>query len=116
MKGFVGNIKGPQGDTGATGAPGAQGPVGEAAGFTTPTATAETLAEGAKATVSVVASGEDTAKKFDFTFGIPKGEKGDTYYTFDIEDGDLYVNTVTDASPNVTHSIDPYGNMILTIE
>lgn len=44
---------------------------GVAAGFDTPSASATTLAAGSQATVSVSASGPDTAKKFDFTFGIP---------------------------------------------
>lgn len=44
---------------------------GAAAGFDTPSASATTLAAGSQATVSVSSSGPDTAKKFDFTFGIP---------------------------------------------
>lgn len=60
-------IKGEQGSAGAAGA---------AAGFGTPTATASALEAGATPTVSVTASGEDTAKVFAFTFGIPKGETG----------------------------------------
>ena len=63
------NIKGPQGE---------QGPQGTAAGFGTPTATATTLDAGVPATVEVTASGADTAKVFAFTFGVPKGAKGDT--------------------------------------
>ena len=60
---------------------GPQGPKGEpgdSAGFAEPTASASILAAGSSATVSVVASGPDTAKEFAFTFGIPKGDKGDT--------------------------------------
>ena len=60
---------------------GPQGPKGEpgdTAGFAEPTASASILAAGSSATVSVVASGPDTAKEFAFTFGIPKGDKGDT--------------------------------------
>lgn len=56
---------------------GAPGAAGAAAGFGTPTATASTLDAGSEATVSVDASGTDTSKVFAFTFGIPKGEKGD---------------------------------------
>lgn len=79
--------KGDKGDTGATGETGptgpkgdtgAKGPQGEAAGFGTPTATATTLDAGVPATVEVTASGADTAKVFAFTFGVPKGAKGDT--------------------------------------
>lgn len=59
----------PKGDTGAAGA---------SAGFDAPTATATTLSPSSSATASVAASGPSTNKKFDFTFGIPKGDKGDT--------------------------------------
>lgn len=69
--------KGDKGDTGAQGEQGPTGPTGAAAGFGTPTASATTLAAGSNATVSVSASGGNTAKVFAFTFGIPKGDKGD---------------------------------------
>lgn len=69
--------KGDTGDTGPAGADGQDGADGTPAGFGTPTATASTLAAGSAATVSVAASGIDTAKVFTFTFGIPKGDKGD---------------------------------------
>lgn len=62
-----GEIKGPKGDDGADGA---------AAGFGTPTATANTLEAGEQATVQVQASGNNTAKVFSFTFGIPRGAQG----------------------------------------
>lgn len=68
---------GPKGDTGAKGDTGPQGPQGTAAGFGTPTATATTLDAGVPATVEVTASGADTAKVFAFTFGVPKGAKGE---------------------------------------
>ena len=61
-------VEGPQGPKGET---------GDSAGFAEPTASTSTLASGSSATVSVVASGPDTAKEFAFTFGIPKGDKGD---------------------------------------
>ena len=64
---------GPQGPTGATGPTGA---AGAAAGFGTPTATVTTLAAGSNATVSVTASGGNTAKVFKFAFGIPRGATG----------------------------------------
>ena len=51
---------------------------GESAGFGTPTASAIQLDADAQPTVSVEASGPNTAKIFSFEFGIPKGEKGDT--------------------------------------
>ena len=56
---------------------GSQGENGAPAGFGTPTATALTLPSGSPATAEVTADGSDTAKVFHFTFGIPKGEKGD---------------------------------------
>ena len=56
---------------------GSQGQAGVAAGFGTPTATVSALAAGATPTVSIQASGEDIAKVFGFTFGIPKGDQGD---------------------------------------
>lgn len=72
-------IQGPAGDkgeTGATGPEGPQGQTGQSAGFGTPTASVSTLNAGSNATVSVSASGSDTAKVFAFTFGIPRGEQG----------------------------------------
>ena len=70
--------KGDTGDIGPQGDAGIQGLQGVAAGFGTPTASVSALEAGASPTVSVQASGADTAKVFAFTFGIPKGEKGDT--------------------------------------
>lgn len=55
---------------------GKTGPTGAAAGFGTPTVTVETLPAGSDATASVTASGDDTAKVFNFNFGIPKGADG----------------------------------------
>lgn len=72
--------KGEKGDTGSRGLTGDQGIQGEkgdkgdagaAAGFGTPTATVTQLASSSVPTVSVTASGEDTAKVFSFAFGIP---------------------------------------------
>lgn len=68
--------QGIQGEQGPQGNPGVKGDPGTAAGFGTPTATATTLDAGTPATVEVTASGADTAKVFDFEFGIPQGEKG----------------------------------------
>lgn len=74
---------GPQGPQGATGDKGDKGDTGEtgqngaAGGFGTPTASASALPSGSTPTVSVSASGPDTAKVFDFSFGIPKGDTGD---------------------------------------
>lgn len=55
---------------GKTGVPGA------AAGFGTPSVTVETLPAESDATASVAASGDDAAKVFSFSFGIPKGTDG----------------------------------------
>lgn len=49
---------------------------GTPAGFGIPTASATQLESTEQPTVSVEASGPNTAKVFDFKFGIPKGENG----------------------------------------
>ena len=59
--------KGEKGETGETGA---------AAGFGTPSVTVETLPAGSDATASVAASGDNTAKVFNFNLGIPRGADG----------------------------------------
>lgn len=46
-------------------------------GFGEPTAQATTLQPTDSATVQIQSSGPDTAKVFEFSFGIPKGAKGD---------------------------------------
>ena len=69
---------GPTGATGPAGADGIDGVDGVSAGFGTPTATATTLPAGSDATVTVTATGDDTAKVFNFTFGIPQGATGAT--------------------------------------
>lgn len=50
---------------------------GAAAGFGTPEASATQLESTQPPTVTVEASGPDTAKVFKFSFGIPQGAKGD---------------------------------------
>ena len=70
--------KGDTGDTGPQGQTGNPGADGAAAGFGVVSASATTLAPGSDATVSVAASGPNTEKSFVFTFGIPKGEPGES--------------------------------------
>ena len=67
------NLGIPKGDTGATGQ---RGPTGSAAGFGTPTASVD--ANVGTPSVSVSASGPNTAKVFNFAFKNLKGQKGDT--------------------------------------
>lgn len=61
------NLRGATGNTGATGA---------AAGFGTPTVSTTTGAPGSQASVSINATGANTAKVFDFDFVIPQGPTG----------------------------------------
>ena len=74
----LGTVYGPTGTSGIT-IPAIAGQTGAAAGFGTPTTSVSTLDPGSDATASVTvnASSPNTAKIFDFTFGIPRGEKGD---------------------------------------
>ena len=74
LKGAKGD-KGDTGATGANGADGADGAPGAAAGFGNPTARID--ANTGTPSVSVSASGPDTAKVFAFTFSNLKGAKGD---------------------------------------
>lgn len=73
---------GPKGDTGATGPTGpkgdtgSQGPAGAAAGFGTPTATVSNTV--GVPSVTVTASGSNTAKVFNFAFTNLKGATGAT--------------------------------------
>lgn len=72
----------PQGATGPTGAP---------AGFNNIGATITKLSPDDNPTISVTSYGEDTAKNFDFSFGVPQGVTGPTgptgnvaYATFEV--------------------------------
>ena len=67
--------KGDKGDPGATGPKGDTGANGTSAGFGTPTASVD--ANVGTPSVTVTASGSNTAKVFNFVFKNLKGEKGD---------------------------------------
>lgn len=69
-------LDGATGPQGPRGPQGVQGETGEAAGFGTPTATVDSTI--GTPSVSVSASGPDTAKAFAFAFSGIKGEKGET--------------------------------------
>lgn len=66
--------QGAKGDKGDTGATGPQGPTGAAAGFGTPTASID--ANVGTPSVTVTASGSNTAKVFNFAFKNLKGQPG----------------------------------------
>ena len=74
IKGATGE-KGEKGETGANGTDGQDGAPGVSAGFGTPTATVDNNV--GVPSVTVTATGEDTAKVFNFDFKNLKGEKGD---------------------------------------
>lgn len=71
----LGQVVGPPGQDGADGQDGAPG---AAAAITGASASATTLSAGSSATAAVTANGTDASRSFAFTFGIPKGDKGDT--------------------------------------
>ena len=66
------NLKGKDGTNGSDGRD------GKSASITGATATATTLGAGENATAEVSLTGGNLSRGFNFTFGIPKGEKGDT--------------------------------------
>lgn len=67
----------PKGVKGDIGPKGEKGDTGNAAEFEEITANCVALEAGSAPQVSVVASGENTAKRVAFEFGLPKGVKGD---------------------------------------
>lgn len=90
----------PRGDTGATGPTGPTGPTGAAAGFGTPTASVD--ANVGTPSVTVTASGADTAKVFDFDFKNLKGETGATGSKGDTGDTG---NGISDATLNSDYTL-----------
>lgn len=84
------NLRGATGNTGATGA---------AAGFGTPTVSTTTGAPGSQASVSINATGANTAKVFDFDFVIPQGPTGPAGATGSVasvtQSGSGFVSNVT---------------------
>lgn len=103
--------QGPTGPQGATGATGAQGPAGAdgadgaSAGFGTPTISVSGLAGGQSPTASIGVSGPDTAKVFEFNFGIPAGTDGYTPTANVVKTGSVATITITDAEGTTTASI-----------
>ena len=107
------NIKGPQGntgprgnkgETGATGQPGKDGEPGAAAGFGTPTSSISSDTTGTPR-VDVSATGENTAKVFDFKFYNIKGDKGDAATIT----GATTATTTLDSGSNATASVELTG-------
>ena len=82
-----------------------KGNTGLAAGFGTPSASATLLASGATPTVTVVASGSDTAKQFAFAFGIPQGIKGDTGDNIELQATSTYIQWKPTSSTSWTNLI-----------
>lgn len=103
--------QGAKGDKGDTGATGAQGPTGAAAGFGTPTASID--ADVGTPSVTVTASGSNTAKVFNFAFKNLKGQPGTNG-----KDGvseDVGINHCVDGNP-ISQATDPIiaGNFIVS--
>lgn len=99
---------------------GSKGDTGSAAGFGTPKASASSLEATQSPTASVSASGGDTSKVFDFSFGIPKGADGVIVASSGIvgfqvkSDGHLYVTYSADNTNSF--SINDSGHLIFTYE
>ena len=103
--------QGAKGDKGDTGATGPQGPTGAAAGFGTPTASID--ANVGTPSVTVTASGSNTAKVFNFAFKNLKGQPGTNG-----KDGvseDVGVNHYVGGNP-ISQATDPIvgGNFIVS--
>lgn len=103
--------QGAKGDKGDTGTTGAQGPTGAAAGFGTPTASVD--ANVGTPSVTVTASGSNTAKVFNFAFKNLKGQPGTNG-----KDGvseDVGINHYVGGNP-ISQTTDPIvaGNFIVS--
>lgn len=103
--------QGAKGDKGDIGATGAQGPTGAAAGFGTPTASID--ANVGTPSVTVTASGSNTAKVFNFAFKNLKGQPGTNG-----KDGvseDVGINHYVGGNP-ISQATDPIvsGNFIVS--
>lgn len=103
--------QGAKGDKGDTGATGPQGPTGAAAGFGTPTASID--ANVGTPSVTVTASGSNTAKVFNFAFKNLKGQPGTNG-----KDGvseDVGINHYVGGNP-ISQATDPIvgGNFIVS--
>ena len=105
---------GPEGPIGPQGQTGNPGTDGASAGFGTITATAQTLVPGSSATATVVASGPDTAKSFAFTFGIPRGQKGEAGGVTDVLINDESVVYDGIADIHLTDYVDLTSNQTIT--
>lgn len=95
--------QGAKGDKGDTGATGPQGPTGAAAGFGTPTASID--ANVGTPSVTVTASGSNTAKVFNFAFKNLKGQPGTNG-----KDGvseDVGINHYAGGSNPISQTTDP---------
>ena len=96
--------RGNKGETGATGQPGKDGEPGAAAGFGTPTSSISSDTTGTPR-VDVSATGENTAKVFDFKFYNIKGDKGDAATIT----GATTATTTLDSGSNATASVELTG-------